>query len=153
MATKKGLLHLSVDNDLVNLAKSSNYNLSQEFEDWIRIRLNQTNNNNPVIDIDKEVARYHMEIQKLLSKKELEQEQKNIENEKKMVIDNYINNLIKFKEETDSPSYTDHFTYKDLIDKEIHGLIFLFKKKFNIDLSVNDSREIITNALKEKGLL
>jgi hypothetical protein len=140
----KVMLHLSIDPDLVNMAKASGMNLSGEFEEWIKIRLNQSNDNQLLQnqDTDKEIIKLQAEISKLQSKKEIEKEQSIQGSEEIMIIDDALENMKAFKESFEDPE-----------DLRIHGLQFLFKKKFHKELNPLQARELLINRAKEKGFL
>jgi hypothetical protein len=138
----KIMLHLSIEPEIVALAKASNINLSQEFEQWLKIRLNQVNNDNePIIDTDFEIAKHEAEIIKLRTKKEVKQDLEFKAKEEIMVIDNQIDNLLEFKEDL-----------KNITEERIHGIQFLFQKKFNKILNTLQAKELLENRIKERGL-
>jgi hypothetical protein len=141
----KQTLHLSIDNNLVDIAKSMNINLSAEFEQWIRIRLNQNDiiddKNDIIIDKDKEIAVHMSEIKKLQSQKELQKEVEERKSEESMIIDQQIDNMKLFNEDLTNPSI-----------ERIHGMQFLFRKKFNKELNSLQSKDLLLNRIKERGL-
>ena len=142
MAMKKGLLHLSIDNDLVNLAKSSGLNLSAEFEEWLKIRMNQFDKEGPKENPELLIAEYRSKIIKLESQKQIEVNEEMKNKEKVMVIDNIIDNEEKHKKPDDR--------WEDIMENRIHGLQFLFQKRFNEKLEVIQAREMLIARLKER---
>lgn len=133
---------LYIDNDLVTLAKSSNMNLSAEFEEWIKIRLGKMGDETKkVCDPENEILRMRAEIQKLESQKELYLKEQNKEKEINMVLDGYIDNMIEFKEDLTNPS-----------DSRTHGVQFLMQKKFHQIIGPLEAKELLLNRIKERGL-
>src|SRR3972149_6560209 len=122
----KNHLTLYIDNDLTNLAKSSGLNLSSEFEEWIRIRLNQSFTDTPKDDTDFEIAKHQAEIQRLKSTAEIQREQMDKEKEEVMVIDGVIDN-----EKDVTMKVFPETKWEDIAVKRTHGVQFLFKQKFN----------------------
>jgi hypothetical protein len=141
--SNKNHLTLYIDNKLVNLAKVSNMNISNEFEQWLKVRLGQIHNDNePIIDADLEIAKHEAEILKLRTKKEVKQDLEIKAKEEIMVIDNQIDNLLEFHEDL-----------KNITEERIHGLQYLFQKKFNKVLNPLQAKELLENRIKERGLI
>jgi len=138
----KGFLHLSIDTELLALAKSSKLNLSGEFEEWVRIRLNQNLDQEPLIDHDLEIAKHRQQIAKHESKKAIIKTAEMKEKEKIMVVDNMIDNHLELS--NDKPEHVP--------EKRFKGLMFLFDKKFRIKLSDQEAKDILSNRIKERGL-
>jgi hypothetical protein len=143
----KVMLHLSIEPEIIELAKSSGLNLSKEFEEWLRIRLNQFHNEKPTVDIDLEVAKHHAEIVKLQSQKELSLKHESQDKEELMVIDEAIDNEIKFAKDKNN------MDWDKLIEERTHGIQFLFRKKFNKELNPLQAKEILEKRIKERGLM
>lgn len=140
--SNKSHLTLYVDNEVKNLAKSSNFNLSQEFEDWLRVRLNMKNKEvleNNIEDADKLIAEYRMKIEKLQSAKELDKELEMQKSEQKQVIYFQIDNMIENNEPLQEP-------FEPL---RIKGIQFIFKKKFNIIMNTLEARETLLNGIEQ----
>lgn len=139
----KAKLNLSIDTELLDLAKQSNLNLSSEFEEWVKIRLNKNilNIENETLDYDKEYARLQLELQKLESKKEMIEKQDSKDKEKIMVIDHVIDNQIEYDKA------------EDIAEKRFAGIKFLFKQKFNENITDLDAKNLINNRLMERGLI
>lgn len=139
----KGVLHLSVDVDLIVLAKASGLNLSGEFEEWIRIRLGQVDNmeeNN--VDYDMEIAKLHQELARLQSKKQLSETKGMKVQEEVMVIDNIIDNALEFKTRIE-----------DIPEKRFKGLIYLYNKKFHRVINGDQAKALLSDRIKERGLI
>lgn len=152
----KALLHLSVDQDIKKLAKESGLNLSKEFEEWLKIRLGQIEVDKPVVNIDLEIAKHQSEIQKLQSQAMLKTELDLKGKEESMIVDGIIDDMInepkgeKYKGKT----LKDLFKDKEYgIDSKIHGIQFLFQKKFKKVLNPLEARELIEKRIKERGLI
>lgn len=140
----KSLLHLSIENDLKELAKKSNLNLSQEFEQWIRIRLNANINEDDNMDHDLEIAKLRQEISKLESQKELMAKQEMKDKEEEMIIDHAIDNEMESNKDIKP---------EDIPSKRSHGLVYLFNMKFRKSISDMEATNMIENRMKERGLL
>ena len=141
----KSLLHLSIDTGILELAKNSGINLSGEFEEWIKVRLRMDDESMPKESIDNEIIKYQQEIQKLRSMSEIVQSKEMVEREKLMVIDNTIDNRMKYKKEGERISK---------IPKErAKGLMFMLKKKYNDRMTEDDAAELLLKRMKERGLL
>lgn len=134
----KSTLHLTIETNLIEIAKASGLNLSQEFEEWIKIRLGQIDDGKPIIDIDMEIAKYQAEIQKLKSQAELNKEIEFKGKEENMILDNSIDNMKQFEENLANPS-----------DTRIHGIQFLMQKKFNKILNPLEAKELLLKRIKE----
>ena len=134
-------LTLYIDNDLIVLAKSSGINLSQEFEQWIRIRMNQTADNEVKEDTELLIAKYRAEIIKLESQAERNKEIQGQKDYELKVLDDMIDNMKQFNE-----------NLADIAEVRIHGLQFLFKRKFGMDLNPFEAKEMLLNRIKERGL-
>jgi post-segregation antitoxin (ccd killing protein) len=143
----KSTLHLTIETNLIEQAKLSDLNLSAEFEEWIKIRLGNINEDKPLINTDLEIAKHMAEIQKLKNQAEIQEEQKSQEQEEVMVIDGIIDNEL-------STTKKDHpeTTWDTIIEDRIHGVQFLFQKKFHKQLNPLESKEFLENRLKERGL-
>jgi len=143
----KVMLHLSIDPSLMELAKASGMNLSKEFEEWIKIRLGNINEDKPIVNIDLEIAKYRAEIQKLQNQAELAKEQEYKEQEEIMVIDGIIDNELTLKKPEQK--------IEDLVlsDIRIHGAQFLFKQKFNKMLNPLEAKELLEKRMKERKLI
>jgi hypothetical protein len=159
MEEDKNHLTLYIRNDIKELAKNSGLNLSKEFEEWIKIRLGKMDEIKNDIDIDLEVAKHHAEIVKLQSQKELQTKQDFKDKEEDMVLDNIIDDMEK-ERTTKTDKYRIILEWKDFInheiygvDSHIHGIQFLFKKKFNKDLNPSEAKDLILKRLKEKGFI
>ena len=138
----KATLHLSIDTDLLELAKNMDLNLSAEFEDWIRIRTgNMDNNNEEKVDYDKEYARLQMELKRLESKKEMEARQEDLDKRKVAAIDRTIDQEMENTEASKIPA------------NRSSGLIYIFKSAFNVNLTEKEAVELIENRMKERNLL
>ena len=136
----KGRLSLTVDSELVELAKNSNLNLSAEFEEWVRIRLQQ----NIAKDIEHtdyplEKAKLIQQISLLESREALSQRQGLKDKEEKMILDNFISNIKEF----DILPLNDN----DL-GLRVRGLIFLYKQKINKKITTEEATELIKKGLE-----
>jgi hypothetical protein len=150
------VLQLYINSDLKKLAKKSGLNLSKEFEEWIKIRLGQIEVDKPVVNIDLEIAKHQSEIQKLQSQVILKSELELKGKEESLVVDSVIDDMIngpkgeKYKGKT----LKDLFKDKEYgIDSKIHGIQFLFQKKFKKVLNPLEARELIEKRIKERGLI
>jgi hypothetical protein len=146
--SEKKTLHLYINSELVDLAKNSNLNLSAEFEEWIRIRLGNINEDKPVVDIDLEIAKYRSEILKLQNQAELDKQFENKEQEEIMVLDGIIDN----ERDTIKKNHPDK-TWDEIAEERINGVIFLFSKKFNKPLNRMEAKELFIKRIKERELL
>lgn len=141
----KGVLHLSIEPELISLAKSMGINLSQEFEDWIRIRMNQVKKNDiqkTEDEANKLIAQHRIEIMKLESEREKIKEQELNKDLEKEVIDFQIDNIIENKG-----------SLTDIDPLRFAGLQFVFKKKFGKILNSLEAKDLIEKRIKERGLV
>lgn len=136
----KAQLTLYIDSDLKALAKIRfPKELSSKFEEWLKLMLDQTDSiaiENP----DKEIIRLQAEIQKIKSQAELNREKNDIEEQQKMIMDGMINNMKEYNEDLTNPD-----------DNRTHGLVFLFKKKLNININPLKAKELLLDRIKESG--
>lgn len=139
----KPRLNLTIDADLLEIAKSADINLSAEFEEWLKIRLGQSFKEVENVDYDKEYARLQLELQKLESKKELKQKEEQKDKEQLMVLDHAIDN------ERETPETK----LEDIPLKRAPGIKYLFKQKFNINLSDSEAIKLLDDRIKERGLI
>lgn len=138
----KGKLNLSIDVDLLELAKNSDLNLSQEFEEWVKVRLNQPISDEfEEIDLDKEKARLMLEMRKLESKAELQKRQEEKEDLKLKTIDHAIDNSLK------------HMKPEEIPESRKDGVVYLFKSRHRTEINPLEAKELIENRMKERGLL
>lgn len=131
-------INLSLDKDIYDIAINSGLNLSQEFEEWIKIRMNQTEENNNE-DVDLLIAKTQAELSRLQSRKEIVKTEVQKAKEEVMIIDDMIEDMKKFEE-------------TEVSDMRIHGIQFLFKKKFNKTLNPLEAKELIENRISERNL-
>lgn len=138
-------LHLTIDADLLDYAKKMKgetiNSLSEEFEEWLKIRINQDIKTDETFDYDKEYTRIQMELKKLESKKEMKNNQEMKDKEKLAVIDLTIDNEIKYTKP------------EEIANKRFVGLKYLFNQKFNEKLTDIQAIELLNNRLKERGLI
>lgn len=153
MSDKK-TLHLSIDSNLTDLAKTSGLNLSQEFEEWIRIRLNQNNDLNPTVDTEMEIAKHKSEILRLEQEAKVQKTREMEDSEREALIEKATNALLNWKKQKDAGEFQDrHFDWNREIDTYAKQLQFVFKKRLNINLNnLLEARELIIKKLKEKGI-
>ena len=136
----KGRLSLTVDHELVELAKNSNINLSAEFEEWIRIRLNKhMEEDNEIVDYALERAKLQQQISLLASKEELAKNQEHKDKEELMILDGYVENILEFEP---------NGIKEDELIKRSHGLVFLFKSKLNKVISIDQAKELLRTKIK-----
>ena len=136
----KSQLHLSIDSDLKELAKNSNLNLSQEFEEWVRIRL-QRNIAEDIkyTDYPLEKAKLIQEIALLESREELSKREELKEKEETMILKSFLDNI---KEFDNLPLNDDNLT------KRTTGLIFIFKQRLNKIITTEQAQNMIKEGLK-----
>ena len=143
----KSFLHLSIDTDLLTLAKQSDLNLSAEFENWVKIRLNQNDNMDEKaenLDFDKEILRLKNEITRLQSKKELQKSEDLKAKELNDFLDYNIDNMLKNKAQNQ--------TLEDKIRDRVSGLKYLYKNKYRKNLNDTEIINMFLDRLKERGL-
>jgi hypothetical protein len=142
----KAQLTLYLDSDLKALAKAKfPRGLSKEFEEWIRIRLEQPidiKDGMPIQDYALEIAKHQSEIQKLRTEAENKKEFEATQTEENMVVDNMIDNMIEYKEDLNN-----------IIEQRIHGLQFLIQRKFHKSLNPLQTKELLEKRIKERGLV
>ena len=138
----KSTLHLSIDSELLEIAKNMDLNLSSEFEEWIRIRAGQnvTDTIEKSKDYDKEYARLQLEMQKLQSQKELADKEEQKQSEILMLIDHTIDNELEITPAEQIP------------EKRAQGLAYLFKQKFKRDITIEEAMAMLSDRIKERGL-
>ena len=140
----KAKLNLSIDTDLLQLAKDSNLNLSSEFEEWVRIRLNHFVDNESPINFDVEKAKHQQALIELERKEKAAEEIKNkietIVEEKNQLLDHAIDNQLLVDKIEDVPM------------KRFAGIKFLWKQKFNEPLTDEEAKKLLEDRIKERGL-
>ena len=135
----KAKLNLSIDTDLLELAKNSTLNLSQEFEEWVKIRLiNKSSIDIINVDYDLEKAKLLQELALLESKEEISKRQELKEKEEVMILKSFIDNIKEF----DTLPLKD-----DDLRTKANGLIFLFKQKLNKVIRTDQAIEMIKKEL------
>jgi hypothetical protein len=147
------LLHLSINPTLKKLAKQSGLNLSKEFEEWVKIRLGNIEEDKPIVNTELEIAKHQSEIQKhqseiqkLKSQAEFVKTEEMKAKEEVMVLDNMIDNELKtFKSKA--------ITWEEIVNEKIHGIQFLFQRKFNKTLNPLQAKELLLNRLKERKMI
>jgi len=156
----KAKLNLSIDTDLLDLAKNftdsnnEKLNLSQEFEEWVKIRI-QKNINMEVerVDYDFEKAKLRQDLALLESKQELFNREELKEKEEEMIINQIVNNLKNTKKEKEDYLFqTENIRKKvrikedDIIEKA-NAIVYIFKKKLDKKITVEKAKEIIKEKL------
>lgn len=135
----KAQLTLYIDTDLKKIAKNRGFNLSREFEEWLRVRCNMNVEAEKIEDPDKIIAEYRLKIEKMQSIKELKHQQKNIDIEKNAVLDFQIDNMRDNEEDLN-----------DISEARIRGIQFVFKKKFNKMLNPIEAKELMDKRIAER---
>lgn len=139
----KGALTLSIDTEILEMARKSDINISQTVEDILRSVLQQSVAvDEPAINIDAEVAKHMMEIKRLQTKAELMHEQADKNKEEIMIVDNMIDNMVQFKD-----------PLNPVPDSRAHGLTFLFNKRLHKQITQLQAKEMLENRIKERGLI
>lgn len=144
--SNKNHLTLYVDSDLVQLAKTSKLNLSKEFEDWIKIRLNQFENGDKTMtqeESDKLIAEHLAEISRLKANKEIIQEKEDKYKEEEEVITEIAKNI----NEVDVNKRG--LSYNDAIEEHLNAVVYIFKKRFNKDIDTLQAKDLIIAKLNE----
>lgn len=146
--SKKTPIHLTIDADLYDLimnykAVHSDFSISQELEEWIRIKINANNNleEGDIMDYDTEKAKLLMELKKLESKKELMEKQSEKDKLKEATIDHMIDNELQYET-----------NIEDIPEKRAQGLVFLWKQRYNENISTDEARDLIVERIKQRGL-
>lgn len=137
----KSTLHLTIDPELVNIAKDSGINLSSEFEEFIRFRLKQNIDTPEVLDIDLEKAKHIQALKVLETKAELQARQEMKDKEELMLIDHIIDN--EMEGGTKPP---------EIAEKRGRGTAFLFKQRFNKTISTQEAVQLLNDRIKEREL-
>lgn len=145
----KSLLHLSIDTDLLSLAKQSNLNLSSEFESWIKIRINQMDNmnesENSNLDIDREMLRLRNELTRLQNEKERQASEEMKQKE--------LNGFLDYNLEIINKNKKENQTLEEKITERVNGLKYLYKNKYHKLLTDTKIIKLFVDRAKEKGLL
>ena len=118
------MLHLSIDPNIVSLAKASNINLSNEFEQWLKIRLNQQDIK-PQVDIELEKAKLKAELDRLNTLETEGREKKDEETLINDAVDHILN----------TEGYDD--------SNRIHGVQWIIKKRFGKTITEEQAVELI----------
>lgn len=140
-------LTLYIPSELKRLAKASGLNLSAEFTEWIKIRLNQMPIENESIDYEKKAAALKQELSICENKIKAQEEVKNkieqLENEKAEVLNGIIdrNNALTFPQKP-----------IELLEKT-SGIKYFWKQKFNEVISDEEAKEMLRQQLIERGLI
>ena len=136
-------LNISLENDVYEIAKNMNINLSNEFERWIKIRLGQREETKEE-DLTLEIAK-HKEAIATIEAKSIEQNRmKELNAKEDLMIEQIVNNMINDKNE-DS-------LWKDIINLRALGLQTIWARRFNKRLTTPQACDLITNKLIEKGI-
>lgn len=143
----KNHLTLYIDTELRELAKASDLNLSAEFEEWVKTRLNQSYIDEPVVNVDLEIARYRAEIMKLENKKEMQNQQISREKDEIMILDGVIDNAREMTKMNHPET-----TWESIADGRMRGVQFLFKQKFKRMLNPLEAKEMLLKRIKEREL-
>lgn len=148
----KCVLQLYINSNLKRIAKQSGLNLSQEFEEWIKIRLNQYEKEKNDIDIPLEIAKHKEEILKLEQESKVQQTQISEEKQKEALINKVVDDFLIWKQRVDKGEFRNKmFSWNKELDTSIRQLQFIFKKKLNLILNSLVAKDLILNKLKEKG--
>lgn len=145
----KCVLHLSIDSDLYNYIKNykeahTEFNISAEVEEWIRIRMNVRGLEQEVKtveQIDQEKARHLLEIRKLESEKELAKRQEQDNELEVQLIDHIIDNEMETSKAQDIPA------------NRARGLKYLMLQRFNKTITEVEAQELLEARVKQRGLI
>lgn len=148
------MLHLSIEPEILELAKASGLNLSNEFEQWIRIRMNKSfKEDNKAIDLDIERAKALQRIKDIDAMAQARQNESNKEQLEIQALDEYIDYLKeKDKSINDGSKHEKHITNEEDERLNLHGIVFLYKHKFNQNITMEQAKLILDKRLKERGL-
>lgn len=144
--SKKTPIHLTIDAELYELimnykAVHTDFSISQELEEWIKIKINHQDQESETFDYDKEKARLVMEMRKLESRKELSNRQEEQDKVKQATIDHIIDNQLEYS------------NAGEVAELRKDGLVFLWKSRYNETINPLQAKEMIETRLKERGLL
>lgn len=138
-------LTLYIPSDLKKIAKASGLNLSQEFTEFMRIRLNQMPIETESIDYEKKAAMLKQELSicenKIKAQEEIKDKMDSIDSEKNLVIDHAIDNQLMYDKA------------QDIAEKRFVGIKYLWKQKFNENITDDEAKELIIQRLRKRGLI
>lgn len=129
----KPSLHITISPELIDIAKNSNINLSQEFEQWLKIRLSQSTA--VVVDYNLEISKRQEEIEILKAKSQLQDKVKSKEDQRTRLIDSIINGQSNI-----------------ILSERWKGLQGILRDRMNEILTDEEARSLLNNRLKERGL-
>lgn len=140
----KSQLHLSVETDLLELAKNMGINLSNEFENWIKIRVNQKEATNTKEELDLEIAK-HKEAILMLENQNSEKERLEKQfKEEDSTISNIADNEIANKNKD--------MKWKQVIAIRASGIMAIWRRRFNKYLTMSQAITMLEEKLKAKGI-
>lgn len=147
---KKTPIHLTIDSDLYEhimtyKALHKDFSISEKLEEWIRIVINEHDDEPETLNYDSEKAKLLLELKKLESKKELHERTDEREKEITEVIDRQIDNCLEYLKPSEKPS--------DVPDMRKVGLTFMLKSRFKKQINPLEAKDMIENRMKERGLI
>jgi FtsZ-binding cell division protein ZapB len=138
-------IDLSIDSDVYVIAKTLRINLSNEFEQWIRIRTNTYEEKTEIQNIDVEIAKRQAEIEELKRKDEMLKSKQQQEKDEQESLSRVIDNMITAHEDKE-------INWQTHIQMSASGVQLLYKRRFNRYITFKEAVELLEAKLKEKGI-
>lgn len=151
----KNHLTLYIDTELIDLAKATGMNISAEFNEWMKIRMNKLEENKKEPkDVDMLIAEHRAEIMKLQSQAEIKAMQSEKDKEINIIISDVVDNILKEKKDGDAEGQGQlvGMTWPQIITYRSTGLMFLVKKRMNKILTLTEAEQILTDEIKKRGI-
>lgn len=151
----KNHLTLYIDTELIDLAKATGMNISAEFNEWMKIRMNKLEENKEEPkDVDMLIAEHRAEIMKLQSQAEIKAMQSEKDKEINIIISDVVDNILKEKKDGDAEGQGQlvGMTWPQIITYRSTGLMFLVKKRMNKILTLTEAEQILTDEIKKRGI-
>ena len=139
----KPRLSLTIEQNLLDLAKASGLNLSAEFEEFLRIRLNakEVIENKGHVDLDNEIAQHEEALIILKNKRSLVDINKSIKDQINYTLDYAIDSALEQGNKLE-----------DLAVNRSRGVSYILTRKLNKSYSELDAQKLLEDRIKERGL-
>ena len=151
----KPRLSLTIEQNLLDLAKASGLNLSAEFEEFLRIRLNakEVIENKGHVDLDNEIAQHEEALIILKNKRSLVDINKSIKDQINYTLDYAIDSALEQgnKLEDLAVNRSRGVSYIIMLLSGIAAFDIL-TRKLNKSYSELDAQKLLEDRIKERGL-
>lgn len=138
-------INLSIDTDIYRVAKDLKINLSSEFEQWIKIRMDSQIDKIDNANIDIEIAKHQEAIESLKKSLEIRSSKEQQEKDENESLEKVIKNMIDSHDDKG-------IDWNTHIQMSASGVQLLYKRRFNKYITFKEAVELLQKKLKEHDI-